>query len=207
MRIVLSALIGYLLGCISPAALIARAKHKDIRKSGTGNLGATNVMLNFGTRFGFLVMGVDMMKAVCGFYLAKWLFPELELAGLIGGSFAVVGHIFPFYMHFKGGKGLAPLGGLVLAYSPFMFLTLLLVCGVLTLIFDHGVVMSYSASILFSLWAGFRSGDVAVFGITAMVACMVMWKHAENIRWAREDTDNSVREYLFRRRSKTDGED
>jgi len=53
-------------------------------------------------------------------------------------------------------------------------------------------VMSYSASILFSLWAGFRSENVAVFGITAMVACVIMWKHAENIRWAREDTDNSM---------------
>lgn len=126
MAYIFSVIIGYLLGCLSPAALISKIKRKNLRKNGTGNLGATNVMLNFGKRFGALVMLFDIFKAFAAYKLAELLFPSAAFVGIAAGFAAVVGHVFPFYMKFKGGKGLAAFAGMVLAYNPWLFLFLLL---------------------------------------------------------------------------------
>lgn len=104
MAVVCSIIIGYLLGCISPAALVSKIKNKDLRKSGTGNLGATNTLLVFGKSWGVCVMLFDVAKAFTACKLARWLFPSLPIAGMLAGSAAVAGHIYPFYMKFRGGK-------------------------------------------------------------------------------------------------------
>lgn len=126
---VISLVIGYLLGTLSPAALFAKLKKVNLRKRGTGNLGATNTTMVLGKQYGALVMILDIGKAFLACKLAELLFPELAVAGLLAGAAAVVGHIYPFYMKFKGGKGLAAFGGMILAYNPWMFpcLSLLMV--------------------------------------------------------------------------------
>ena len=127
MSCILSGIMGYLLGCLNPAALFAKAKKIDLRKKGTGNLGATNTTIVLGKKYGVIVMLFDIFKAYLAVKLAKVLFPKAALAWLFAGGAAVVGHIYPFYMRFKGGKGLACLGGAVLAISPSMFLVLILI--------------------------------------------------------------------------------
>lgn len=107
--------IGYGLGCMNPAYFISLLKHKDIRNSGTGNLGTTNTFMNFGKACGCAVLLFDMFKAFAAVWLCRALFPEMELASVMAGSMAVIGHIFPFYLHFKGGKGIASLAGFILA--------------------------------------------------------------------------------------------
>ncbi|MBQ8724062.1 MAG: glycerol-3-phosphate acyltransferase, partial [Oscillospiraceae bacterium] len=75
MKVILLLLFGYLLGSLSPAALVSKLKRKNLRKNGTGNLGATNVMLNFGKKYGALVMLLDIAKAFVTVKLAAFLFP------------------------------------------------------------------------------------------------------------------------------------
>lgn len=104
MNILICILIGYLLGSINPAALISRMKKTNLRDKGTGNLGATNTMLVLGKKYGAFVMAFDISKAFCAVKAAQMLFPALSISGLISGGAAVAGHVWPFYMKFKGGK-------------------------------------------------------------------------------------------------------
>jgi len=195
LKVVASILIGYLLGTISPAALISKFKHMNLRKKGTGNLGATNVMLNFGKRYGVLVMLFDMAKALAAVKLVQLIFSDIIL-GLIAGVAAIVGHIFPIYMRFKGGKGLACFAGLVLAYDPWIFLILLILTVVLIIIINYTFAMPYSAGILFPVMSLVKSGDLRVFFLTAIASALIMYKHYENVVKARNGTDTKIREFI-----------
>jgi len=129
--------IGYALGCISPSYILSAVKKKDLRKENTGNLGATNTMLTFGKKWGVFVMLFDILKAMIAVWLCGFIFKSAPYARLLGGIACAFGHIFPFYLKFRGGKGLATFGGLVLAYSPLTFLGLLLIGGALVIILKH----------------------------------------------------------------------
>lgn len=196
MKTFLCILIGYLLGSLSPAALISRVKKKNLKNHGTGNLGATNTMLVFGKGYGVLVMIFDIAKAFLAVKLIDFLFPDIPYIGLITGFAVVVGHIFPFYLKFKGGKGLAAFGGLVLAYDPMSFVILLAIGIVLMLIVNYAVALPVSASVLFPFLSWLRSGDIVVFIITAALGVLVILKHSSNIRRAVRGEDIRIREYL-----------
>ncbi|MBE6608857.1 MAG: glycerol-3-phosphate acyltransferase [Ruminococcaceae bacterium] len=187
---------GYLLGCINPALIISKVKKKNIRESGTGNLGATNVMLNFGKGFGAFVMLFDVFKAVIAVDIAIFLCPTVRLAGLLSGVCAVLGHIFPFYLKFKGGKGLASFGGLVLALDPALFLMLLVLGLTLMFIVNYSYVMPFSAGALFPVIYGIKTGNTAVFMISAFVGGLIIFKHYENRGKALRGEDIRIRELL-----------
>lgn len=195
-KIILIIVIGYLLGSLSPAAFVSRVKNKNLRNHGTGNLGATNTMLVFGKWYGILVMFFDIAKAFFAVKLSAFLFPDIRLAGLIAGFSAVVGHIFPFYLKFKGGKGLAAMGGLVLAYDSVSFVILLAVGIALMLIVNYGVALPVSAAVLFPFLSWLRSDDITVLAITAILSALVIFKHFPNIRRAICGNDIRIREYL-----------
>ncbi len=196
MEYLICILIGYLLGCLSPSALIAKIKHTNLRSRGTQNLGATNVSLVIGKKWGVLVMLFDIAKSYFACKIAERIVDEPHI-GLVVGLFAVAGHIFPFYMHFKGGKGLAPYAGLVLAYNPWVFLILLITCTTLLIIINHGFAMSYSAAILFCILATLHSnGNVWVFLLTAMAGGLIMWKHAENVKNIKSESEIKIRDYI-----------
>lgn len=195
MKIAAIILLGYLIGSLNPAALISHLKHKNIRKSGTGNLGATNVLLNFGKKYGALVMLFDISKAFFICKLAKYLFPELLLAQYIAGCAAVFGHVFPFYLGFKGGKGLAAFGGFVLACDPPVFLFLIVTGVVLMFIVNYSVILPYYGGIGFTVAIGIRTGSIAIALICALATVLILVKHAGNIKKALNGTDNKIREY------------
>ena len=114
MGYVIASLLGYLLGCSNLAYFISLARKYDIRRSGTGNLGASNATVLFGWKAGVAVAVHDAGKALLAVLLTKLLFPDLEYAGAAAGVAAVLGHNFPFYLNFKGGKGTASFVGLTL---------------------------------------------------------------------------------------------
>lgn len=205
MKYLFCILIGYLLGCLSPSALVAKITGTDLRRSGTKNLGSTNVSLVIGKWWGLFVMAFDIMKSYLACKIATHLV-EMPHIGLVVGLFAVAGHVFPFYMNFKGGKGLAPYAGLVLAYNHWIFLFLLVTCTALLIILNHGYVMSYSAAILFCIISTALSRDLWVLILTATAGALIMWRHRGNVRQAHEGTDMNVREYvakLFKKKSKS----
>lgn len=194
-EMIMSAVIGYGLGQLSPAALISKMKNKDLRENGTGNLGATNTMLVFGKAYGIAVMIFDVLKAYVAIKIAKALFPKYVFAGLVAGCFSVVGHIFPAYMNFRGGKGVATFAGVMLAYDIRALIGFLLVAIVLMLMTDKGYYGPTSAAILFPVWLWFRVKSIMVFGGVAAIGGLIIYKHRENFAKSKEGTEIRVREF------------
>lgn len=193
---ILSILIGYLLGSLSPAALLSKLKKENLRQQGTGNLGATNTMLVLGKSYGFLVMLFDVLKAFAAVKIARLLFPALAVAGMLAGSATVVGHVFPFYLKFKGGKGLAAFVGLVLGVDPLLCVLLFLLALTLILIINYGVAMPITMAILFPFLYGLRSGSAEAFLIAAATSVLLICVHFGNIGKARRGEGLKVREYI-----------
>lgn len=114
---VLSAIIGYLLGCIPTGVLVAKSyASTDIRKTGSGNTGTTNVLRTLGWIPSVLTLAGDCVKGVLGALIGKYLGGELGM--VLGGFFAVLGHDFPVFSRFKGGKGIATSLGVTIVICP-----------------------------------------------------------------------------------------
>ena len=203
MKIVYCVLLGYLMGAFSPSALVSAWKKKDIRKYGTKNLGTINTVMNFGKGWGVFVMVIDITKALAAVKLAKLLFPQLLYADLIAGLSAVLGHIYPFYLNFKGGKGLAPFAGVVMAYDPLSFLILFIVCVSLMFAVNYSFALPISATALFPVFQGLRTCDPIVFLLTLTVSAFVFAKHFSNIGKAMRGEDIKVRDFLKKHFSKS----
>lgn len=110
--------IGYICGLLQTGYLVGRIKHIDIRKEGSGNAGSTNAVRVMGWKAGAITFAGDVLKCVAAVVIARVLFKDSECAPLLGmyaGMGATLGHNFPFYLKFKGGKGIAVLAGLVVS--------------------------------------------------------------------------------------------
>ena len=197
MKIALCLFLSYLLGTLNPAALIARLMHKDLRDSGTKNLGATNVGMHFGKRLAIPVMLFDLFKAFFAVVIAEILVPSIAWMPLLAGALAVVGHIFPFYLGFRGGKGLAAFGGMVLGLSPWLFLLLLLVCGTVMLVCNYSLGLVISAAILFPFLITLKSGgNLTVLLIACLISALLVFRFRENFTKIREGREFRVRDYI-----------
>lgn len=198
-KYIFSALVGYLTGSLNPAALLSKLKKKDLREVGTKNLGATNVSLAFGAGLGAAVMVFDILKAVIPYKLLEFIFPDLKFIGMVAGVFAVVGHIFPFYLGFRGGKGLASYGGLVLAYSPSLFFGMLLTATALIVIINYSVAMPVFAAAVFPIAVLVREGSLMAFTLALFVSLLLFIKFLPNLRRARSGEEIKVREFIKKR--------
>ena len=188
----ISALLGYLLGCSSMALYISKCKGVDIAKSGTGNLGASNAMVLMGWGAGVLVAVHDIGKAVLASFLAKWLFPEAAYAGITAGAAAAMGHMFPFYLRFKGGKGLASYFGMILAWNWKIALIVFAAGVVITLATNYIVIATVSIVLFFPIYLAFTAGWVPA-GITAAVSLVMIWKHRVNFVRLKNGTEVGFR--------------
>ena len=189
-------LLGYVMGCISPSYAISLFKKKDLRKQNTGNLGATNTMLTFGWGWGIFVMVFDICKAFAAVKICAVLFSEYLFMGLVGGIASAIGHIFPFYLKFRGGKGLATFGGMVLAYSPLTFLFLFAIGWILILTLNYSVAMPFSASVLFPFFVFYleQAWQPALFA--ALFGILIIIKHWPNFRKIRDGSAEKARVFI-----------
>ena len=196
-NILLCIIIGYAIGCISPAVIISKILHKNLREEGTGNYGATNVTMVIGRGFGVFVMLFDMAKGAVSYLLCTWIFgKELAVAGLIAGLGTILGHSFPFYNKFRGGKGLAAYGGVILAYNPLIFLIAIVCALVLMFIVNYSFIFSYSGSLAVAVLGAIFTGDVITTVILAALALVIMFKHLPNLKKALKSSDIGVRDYI-----------
>lgn len=183
--VVASIVIGYGLGCINVSYILSKLKGFDIRKYGSGNAGASNVVIVLGRKAGLIVALLDIFKAYLAVKLCGYIFPDAVMglgnyASCIAGTFAILGHIFPFYMHFKGGKGLASLGGTILALNSRVFFILLFLAIVIAIVTDYICFVPTSMSLIFPVTYGYL---VRSWGITMilLISSVFMWyKHMEN---------------------------
>jgi glycerol-3-phosphate acyltransferase PlsY len=181
MGYILTAILGYLLGCSNLAYYISRSARKDIRQSGSGNLGASNATILFGWKAGVAVAVHDAGKALLAVILAKIFFPDLEHAGAAAGVAAVLGHIFPFYLRFKGGKGTASFLGMTLALNWKLALAVLAIMILATIITDYLVIGTFSAIVAVPAYMGIFYRNLMLLILLAVASCVIFWKHRENI--------------------------
>ena len=189
MSAILSLGMGYCIGCISPAAWVAKLKNVDLKSEGTKNLGATNTALVLGRYAGYFVLIFDIFKSFFSYKLARILFPHLRLAGLVAGIGVILGHCFPVTMKFRGGKGLASFGGIVLAHDPRAF-AFLLILGILTaFLLNYGVYLAITAALLFPVSCWLLHRDVAEALVCAITSGIIIAMHMTNLRRALTQED------------------
>lgn len=184
MQAVLSLILGYLVGCANPARMIGKKRNVNLKEEGTGNLGATNTALVMGRKAGYIVLFFDILKSFFSYKIARLLFPHLRLAGLIAGIGVILGHAFPVFFHFQGGKSLAAFGGLVLAHDPALFAILLALGIIMAFIMNYGVYLAVTATVLFPVFCYLRSGNAGVFLAAAIASGIVLLLHSGNLRRA-----------------------
>lgn len=178
MLYIFAIIISYLLGSIPFGLLITRfAGRGDLRQVGSGNIGATNVMRVGGLRMAALVWILDMAKAICAVLLGCFIGGDVFAAWC--GVAAVIGHCFPIWMRFHGGKGVSCLFGMLLAINPIMFI----VCGIEWLIVALSTGYSSAGALTVFVVApvlGFAINSG--LGIALLVTVLLeVWLHRENI--------------------------
>lgn len=183
------ALGGYLIGTINPSYIIAKIKGFDIRQKGSGNAGGSNALITMGNRIGAFCMILDILKAYFVALLANYFFPGNQRAVMLAGVMCIVGHMFPFYMNFRGGKGLACLGGLIFAYSSKLFVLMLAIAFVMVLLTDYICIAPITASIAFPVVYGFYEKDLIGGLILAIGTVVICCKHIENLKRISKGTE------------------
>ena len=182
-------LLGYLIGCINPAYIVGKRKGFDIRKRGSGNAGASNAVIVMGKKVGVLSALFDIFKAVLVVSLATKLFADLVYAKILAGVSCIVGHIFPVFMGFRGGKGLACLGGLILAYDWKIFLIMLLAELLIAFAVDYICVVPITASLAFPVIYAVQSKEPIGTFILLGCAVVILFKHMENLQRIRNGSE------------------
>lgn len=193
MGYVIAILCAYLLGSSSMAFYLSKIKQVDIRSHGSGNLGASNATVLFGWGAGVLVALHDIGKGLAAVLLAKWLFPELEYVGAAAGVACVLGHIFPFYLKFKGGKGLASFLGMMAALDWKVALGIVVLLVVVTLVTDFIALGTISVSIAAPIGMWFTTHGVIIPLILAIATVVMLFKHRDNLVRIHNKTEIGLR--------------
>lgn len=173
---------GYLIGTLSPSYFMGRAHGYDIREKGSGNAGASNTLLVVGKLSGVLCALLDISKAVFAIWLAGTLFPELTYGFAVTGVSCILGHVFPFYLKFRGGKGVACLAGMVLAYDWRVFLVMFVIEIAIALISNYICFVALTASAAFPVIYGVMRRSVWGALILLVSTVVIVCKHFENLR-------------------------
>ena len=194
-RNVLMVLGGYLVGSLNFAYFLGKIHGHDIRELGSGNAGGSNALIIYGKKAGFIVIILDMLKAFIMVTLAKELFPDPYTCCFTADA-VILGHMFPFYMHFRGGKGLACLGGSIIALSPLLALILLLVELALLFIIDYIIVLPLTLTVMFPPLYAVRIQNPYVLFILLIPAIPIWIRHIPNLRRIKEGKEPHCLKFL-----------
>jgi glycerol-3-phosphate acyltransferase PlsY len=178
-------LLGYAFGCIQAAYLLGRfVKKTDIRTHGSKNSGASNATMTFGWKMGATVALVDILKAVVAILIIGLIFDlahsDLEWKYLAGGG-VILGHDFPFFMGFRGGKGTASLVGVMAMIDWKMALVGILAIVLITVLTDYIVFGTYAMLAVFVGFTVFLTMEFGPIGIALGLSLLSVWLHRKNI--------------------------
>ncbi len=183
-KYILAGIIGYLLGNISSGYLVSKAYGlRDIRKHGSGNSGTTNVLRTLGWLPSVLTLVGDCLKGYLGCLIGRLLGGDLGM--LIGGFCAILGHDFPVFMDFKGGKGIATSLGLIIAINPWLALGELAVQIIAVAITRTMSIASLITTVAFPVLVAFmergRANYPLFLAFSIATACLALFGHRSNI--------------------------
>lgn len=186
----LSLVLAYLLGSLSWSYILARAIYKeDIRDKGSGNAGASNMTINHGWRLGVLVFALDFLKT---FLLVKFL-PQVSIVNetigdqafflaIVAGLVSILGHVFPFWLNFKGGKGTASAIGLGFGISTKLGLIGLATIVLVTILTKYVALGGIALWISLAIGAYVFTKDLRILALLLLFTCVSIYLHRENIK-------------------------
>ena len=196
MERIICLVIGYVFGLFQTGYFYGKSKGIDIRQHGSGNAGTTNTLRVLGTKAGLIVFLGDCVKCILAVAVARSLFgkahPEMIfLLCVYAAAGAILGHNFPFYMNFKGGKGIAATAGLILSLHP-VFIPMMLILFFGAFLLTHYVSLGSLLVYMGLMVEMIICGQLGLFGmsqaylnemyvVTALLAVMAFWKHRTNI--------------------------
>ena len=183
--------IAYLLGSIPSGLIVGKVFYGiDIREHGSGNLGGTNTFRTLGKKAGIAVTLADILKGTLAVLLAKWFGTDLH--PLIAGVVAVIGHMYPLFAGFRGGKAVATSAGILLGYAPLMFL-ILLIMFMLSLYITKYVSLASMLAAVAALTYAFINGDSALIIVVAVLSTFVFYRHRANIKRIINKTEPKIK--------------
>jgi glycerol-3-phosphate acyltransferase PlsY len=171
--------IGYLLGSVPFGYLAGRARGVDIRAAGSGNIGAANVFRNLGRAWGVAVMTADIGKGVAGALLGRWLTDDPW--PVFAGAAVMLGAIFPIWLKFRGGKGVAAGGGVVIGLFPLVSLLLLPLWLGIVLVTRVTSLGSVTAAVAFTPLAALLGFEWPYLVLAGSMSALVIFRHRANI--------------------------
>lgn len=202
---VLLTLGGYLLGNFSSAKFLSRLKKDDITKHGSGNPGTMNMARTFGFGWGILTLVMDALKGAIPALVGYFLFGGAgggtnAYIGLFAGGFsAIVGHIFPIFYKFKGGKGVACIFGVFAIAEPIWTLVMFGVCFLYLLVFKYGALASFIFITILTMIEGYRfSGNLIICMLLFGIFFLIWFMHRQNFFRLLIGKENKVN--LFKRK-------
>lgn len=184
-------LVSYLLGAIPFGLLLGKIKGIDVRTVGSKNIGATNVSRTVGKSWGIATFALDALKG----FLPAFVFPHLgnawganfqtlEIAALVGGAGAILGHNFPVYLGFKGGKGVATSAGALLGIAPLAVVVGLAVWALFFFTLRYVSLASITAAVAVPIvgWVYYRAAGLAIPIALTVLAALIVLRHRANIQ-------------------------
>lgn len=185
--IILSTLIGYLLGSINTSIIVGKFFYKtDVREHGSGNAGATNTLRILGKSAAISVLFGDFLKGVIacliGRYLAGELLPGIYAGEYLAGMFAVLGHNWPVYFKFKGGKGVLTSFAVVLMFSPLAALNCLVGFIIIVALTRYVSLGSVVCAVFFPIMAFLFGEPLLMVAVGTLLAILIVVRHSANIQ-------------------------
>ena len=193
MKLLLTLVVGYLLGSISTGVILSRAfGHKDIRSQGSGNSGTTNMLRVMGKKFALLTFAGDLLKGIIAVLIGKALLGTQ--AGEIVGAFgAILGHNFPLYFGFKGGKGIATSFGCLLIVFPLQTLCAFGVFLLLVATTRYVSAGSLGAAVTLPFFIMFTTPcDPVIWSSVIAICLLAIWRHYPNIKRLMNHTESKL---------------
>jgi acyl phosphate:glycerol-3-phosphate acyltransferase len=183
--------LAYLLGSIPSGLLIGKTFYgKDIREHGSGNLGGTNTFRTLGVKAGMIVTIMDILKGTVATLLP--LLFESDVHMLLAGVFAVIGHMYPVFANFKGGKAVATSAGVLLGYNYILFLILLAVFFICLYATKYVSLSSMIAAVLAFTYSIF-TGDIPLIIVVGILTIFVVYRHRANIVRIKNKTEPKIK--------------
>ena len=199
--------IGYICGLFQTGYLYGKLHHIDIRQHGSGNAGTTNALRTLGWKAGVITFLGDCLKCIVAVWIAWMIFGKshermFELLAMYAGVGAVLGHNFPFYLHFKGGKGIAATAGILLAVNPRVAIVAYLTFIVIVVITRYVSLGSIVLVIMFAVGMVIQ-GEVfgttltpperyELYGLSLLLMLLAIYKHKANIKRLLNGTENKL---------------
>lgn len=197
LKIILCLIFGYLFGCFSTGYLVGKLNKVDIRNYGSGNVGTTNALRTLGAKAGAITLVGDALKAVIPILLVRLVFfPDydfVKLLALYTGLGVVLGHNYPFWLKFKGGKGIAATGGVLAAFDPLIIPIGLPIFILIVAITRYVSVGSLFIAVLCPVWILIRDpGDIHMLIVALVFMALAFIKHRSNIQRLLKGTENKI---------------